>query len=279
MAKILVVGCGDLGSEVIRLLANAGHDLFGVRRSAKALPNKRAAIQADVTNLSSLSSLEMLFPNVVIYCVSANAQTDDSYKAQYVDGLSNVLLTQKQNKALQHVFFVSSTRVYGQATDIVLNESIPAMPNDFGGKRLLEAESLLKALPCGGTAIRLAGIYGPGRLYLVNMAKDLSRWPKTNKWTNRIHRDDAAGFITFLCQKVLAGDEVSDCYIGADDQPSKQYEVLSWLAQQMDVPVPNGIDALPSGGKRLSNQRLHDVGFQLTYPNYQQGYQEVLKDV
>lgn len=279
MAKILVVGCGDLGSEVIGLLANAGHDLFGVRRSEKSLPNNQSAIQADVTNLSSLKSLETLFPNIVIYCVAANAPTDESYKAHYVDGLSNVLLTQHQNKSLQHVFFVSSTRVYGQVTEEVLNESMPAMPNDFGGRRLLEAESLLKTLPCGGTAVRLAGIYGPGRLYLVNMAKDLSRWPKTNKWTNRIHRDDAAGFITFLCQKVLAGDEVSDCYIGADDQPSKQYEVLSWLAKQMDLPVINEIAALPSGGKRLNNQRLHDVGFQLTYANYQQGYQEVLKDV
>jgi len=32
------------------------------------------------------------------------------------------------------------------------------------------------------------------------------------------------------------------------------------------------------GGKRLSNQRLHDIGFQLMYKNYQDGYSEILDD-
>jgi nucleoside-diphosphate-sugar epimerase len=278
MAKVLVVGCGDLGTEIALILASSGHELVGLRVSNKQLPNNLPCIQADVTNASTLDVLERTYPNIIVYCIAANAQSDDSYREHYVDGLRNILATQVNNGQLQHVFFVSSTRVYGQKTDDVLTENDAAIPTDFGGQRLLEAESLLKGLSCGGTVIRLSGIYGPGRLYLVNMAKDPSRWPKTNKWTNRIHRDDAARFIAFLCEKVIAGVTIQDCYIGTDDTAALQYDVLGWLASRLNVEAPraNAVDAV--GGKRLSNQRMHDAGFQLTYPNYQLGYCEVLKN-
>lgn len=279
MAKVLVVGCGDLGTEIIKLLATSGHTLVGVRVSSKPLPNNLPCIQADVTQSASLKPLHVLHPDIVIYCVSASAQSDESYRAHYVDGLRHVLETQANNPYLRHVFFVSSTRVYGQLTNDLLNESDPALPNDYGGKRLLEAESLLKELACGTTVIRLTGIYGPGRLYMINLAKDTFRWPKVNRWTNRIHRDDAARFIAFLCEKVISGQIIQDYYIGTDDMPVLQFEVLSWIAQQLNIdattmPVQGLVE-----GKRLSNQRMHDEGFQLKYPNYQCGYSELIKDV
>ena len=278
MAQVLIIGCGDLGGKVAQLLSDVGHTVTGVRLSDKPIAESVERIQADVTKAPSLVSLEQLSPDIVIYCVAANAQTDDSYRMHYVDGLRNVLNTQSENANLQHVFFVSSTRVYGQETKSLLNESMPAMPSDFGGVRLLEAEQLLKELPCGNTAIRLSGIYGSGRQYLINLAKAPERWPKSNKWTNRIHRDDAARLITFLCEQVNAGNTIADCYIGTDDMPTLQYDVLRWLATQLDVKQPNVHLGDDVGGKRLSNQRLHDVGFQLQYKNYQVGYSEVLKN-
>lgn len=278
MAKVLIVGCGDLGSEIVKLLASSGHELVGIRVSSKPLPNNLPCIQANVTQPASLTPLKDINPNIVIYCVAASEQSDDSYRTHYVDGLKHVLATQASNPHLQHVFFVSSTRVYGQVTNEVLNESMPALTNDYGGKRLLEAESLLKELSCSSTTVRLSGIYGPGRLYMINMAKDSNRWPQVNRWTNRIHRDDAARFIAFLCEKAIAGETIQDCYIGTDDMPALQYDVLHWLARQLNIDVPAVSVGDLVEGKQLSNQRMHDEGFQLTYPNYQLGYSELLKD-
>lgn len=279
MAKVLVVGCGDLGGEIARLLDDTGHEVIGVRASNKSLSANIQVIQADVTHPTVLSVLENLKPEVLIYCVAAGTQTDESYKTVYVDGLKNVLATQASNHRLLHVFFVSSSRVYGETCGEVLNENTPAIPADFGGKRLLEAESLLKHLPCKATSMRLSGIYGRGRLYLANLAKDPGRWPRQNSWSNRIHRDDAACFIVFLCEKVLNKEPVEDCYIVTDDRPTQQYEVLIWLAREQgfdiaDVNVPSA-----HGGKRLSNQRLRDTGFQLHYPDYQAGYRHVLQSL
>jgi len=231
-------------------------------------------IAADVTRPSSLTQLQSLEPEFIIYCVSASAQTDDAYQAAYVSGLHNVLETQRNNTRLRHVFFVSSTRVYGQDTDTVLNEAMPALPADFGGKRLLEAEQLLAGLGCGNTVLRLSGIYGPGRLRMLNLARSPENWPKQNTWSNRIHRDDAAAFTVFLITQILAGKQVKSCYIVTDCKPVPQYEVLDWLATAMRTARPEPLAV--SGGKRLGNQAMLETGFKLQYPDYQAGYRTLL---
>jgi nucleoside-diphosphate-sugar epimerase len=280
MAKILIVGCGDLGTAIAMRLQKA-HQVIGLRRSQKMTAGMQT-IQADVTQPATLTQLENLNPNIVIYCVSADAQTDASYQAQYITGLKNILTMQASNSVLQHLFFVSSTRLYGQKTLDIIDETTQPIPNDFGGGRLLEAEDLLKDMQVKSkqwrsTSMRLSGIYGNGRLYLANMAKDPARWPAENNWSNRIHRDDAADFIAFLVEKVLSQQIIDDTYIVTDDMPTQQYEVLQWLAVQQEVDV-SSIKMPPiSGGKRLSNKRLHGTGFQLRYPNYQVGYSQILK--
>ena len=279
MAKILIIGCGDLGTAIATRLFDAGHALIGVRKSSQLLPHGMQTIQADVTQANTLDALQNLKPNMLIYCVSAGGATDALYQAAYVQGLKNVLATQANNHALRHVFFVSSTRVYGQVTDQLLDESIPAIPADFGGERLLEAENVLNDLSCTSTKLRLSGIYGTGRLYLANMAKDMTKWPQDNHYSNRIHRDDAASFIAFLAQKVANNHIVADCYIVTDDMPTPQYEVLTWLANQQKIDT-SAIKIPPTkGGKRLSNQRLRETGFVLRYPNYQAGYREILQNL
>ena len=276
MAKVLIIGCGDLGAAIATRLRFA-HEVIGVRVSDKLLPNSMQTIQADATKPNTLTILNSLAPNVVIYCVSAGGASDEQYQAAYVTGLKNVLATQAHNPHLQHVFFVSSTRVYGQVTNEVLDEHTPAQPADFGGERLLEAENALKALPCKSTSMRLSGIYGEGRLYLVNMSKDVNKWPQENNWSNRIHRDDAAAFIAQMVEKSLQQNPIADCYIVTDNQPTQQYDVLKWLASQQGMDVSH-IQSLPvTGGKRLSNQRMRDTGYQMQYADYQAGYAHILQ--
>ena len=278
MTQVLIVGCGDLGGAVAKLLAKSGIQTTGVRRSTGGTDT----IQADVTQPASLEVLKLVKPEVLIYCVAANGQTDEQYKAHYVDGLQHVLATQAQNSKLKHVFFVSSSRVYGQVTDKLLDESVVAVPADFGGVRLLEAEGLLNTLVCNTTVLRLSGIYGEGRLRMINLAQLPAGWPAQNSWSNRIHRDDAAAFMVFLVQQVLAGKNIEDCYIVTDSMPVPQHEVLLWLADRLGIEVPSHIathSAPPiEGGKRLSNQTMLATGFLLQYPHYKAGYRALLDE-
>lgn len=278
MAKILIVGCGDLGAAIAERLVDKEHEVIGLRRSLHISPLMQM-IEGDVTDTSSLQGLVGLMPEIVIYCVAASAQTDAAYQAQYVNGLKNILASQSRNQQLQHVFFVSSTRVYGQETTSLLDENISALPSDFGGERLLEAEHLLNTLPCSTTALRLSGIYGPGRLRMINLAKTPQQWPSQNSWSNRIHRDDAAKFIVFLVERILTQQVIAPCYIVTDSKPVTQYEVLTWLTKKMQLALPANNSAEAQGGKRLSNQLMLSSGYQLQYPDFSVGYQALLDEI
>jgi nucleoside-diphosphate-sugar epimerase len=270
---VLIIGCGDLGFAVARQLNQHNIQVTGVKRSQVDTPGI-TVIYADVTKPSSLTSLVDLKPQIILYCVAAGGQTDAQYKAIYVDGLDNVLKTQVSNAGLKQVFFVSSTRVYGQQADQLLDETVKPMPSDFGGERLLQAEQLLTAGAKSGyqsTVLRLSGVYGPGRLRMIRMA-ETEQWPEHDSWSNRIHRDDAAAFICYLMQKVLAGESILSQYIVTDNQPVRQYEVLGWIAKKLGKPsITSRIEASLSG-KRLDNVAMRASGYQMQYPDYQAGY-------
>ncbi|MGZ8270757.1 MAG: NAD-dependent epimerase/dehydratase family protein [Methylophilus sp.] len=277
MAKILLVGCGALGTAVALNLYHAGHEVVGIRKSLKPLPCNMKTIQADVTVSDVVSVLAVTQPQIVIYCIAATAQNDENYYLHYVAGLKYVLESQLHNTRLERVFFVSSTRVYGKTTDALVDESTSAIAIDFGGCRLLEAEQLLTNLKCDYTILRLSGIYGAGRLYLLNMAKDIQRWPKENHWSNRIHEEDAARFVSYLVDRHFSNQKLASCYLVTDDMPTEQYVVLMWLAKKLKVDVESVEVPHVNGGKRLINYRMRETGFVLKYPTYVQGYRELLQ--
>lgn len=273
--RVLIAGCGDLGNAVAERLLDRGFEVSGLRRSIPTITRRYQLIAADVTNPASLHEVASLAPEVLIYSVAATEQSDENYRLQYVQGLSDILQALAGVTTLKHVFFVSSTRVYGQQTEEILDESVIPKPADFGGERLLEAERLLLSLHIPATVLRLSGIYGPGRTRMLRLAQVPGSWPEVNVWTNRIHRDDAAGFITCLTQQVLQGVPVQPCYIVSDSLPVAQYEVLSWLARQIGVEA-NLASRAVSGGKRLSNHLMLASGYVLQYPDYRSGYATLL---
>jgi len=274
--KVLIAGCGDVGSYLGQLLVAKDYAVIGLRRGEAALPPGMQALRADVTQPDSLKGLASLAPEILVYCVAAGAHTDESYRAQYVDGLRNVLAALSASASLRHVIFTSSTGVYGQQGDALMDETTIPIPSDFSGERMLQAEALLKSLACTGTVMRLSGIYGPGRNRMINLARDVQRWPQSNAWTNRIHRNDAANAIAHIIARVNNHLPVEDCYLVTDSKPVAQYEVLQWIAGQIEVATQGVEVPAVKGGKRLSNQRLLATGFELKYPDYISGYSSLL---
>lgn len=275
--RVLMVGCGDLGIATGTRLQQAGFTVAGARRNTQALPAAFTAIAADITRPETLTGLAAFKPDILVYAVAANGRDDAAYQAAYVDGLRNTLTALKPC-ALQHALFVSSTRVYGESNGHWCDEQGDPQPADFGGKRLWQAEQSLKQAGCPNTALRLSGIYGPGRRRMLTLATEPSRWPADNRWTNRIHRDDAAAFIVHLVHRIAAGKPIEACYNVSDDMPTPQHEVLHWLAAAQGVDVSAHKKPAVAGGKRVSNRRLHDSGFVLAYPSYQHGYKALLDD-
>ncbi|MCB5183663.1 NAD-dependent epimerase/dehydratase family protein [Methylobacillus gramineus] len=274
MSHVLIAGCGDLGLDLLRRLRANAFEVTGLRRSLQSLPEGAQLLQADVTEPEGLSALAALKVDILVYCVAATEHSDEGYRASYVDGLRNVLQA-LDPVTLKHVFFVSSTSVYGQETDQLLDENSPTLASEFSGKRMLEAEALLQDYP--STILRFSGIYGPGRRRMIELAQDPKRWPARNGWTNRIHRDDGAAFILFLIEKLQSQQTVERMYLVTDKEPLPLYELLTWLAKQQQVDIPSLEIPAVAGNKRLDNQRMLASGYRFIYPDYRAGYSALLR--
>ena len=226
-----------------------------------------------------------------------------------MDGLSNVLDAALLSGApVRRVLFVSSTAVYGDAGGGWVDESTTPEPVGFSGRIIREAEELLTRRLDGTrispVVLRLGGIYGPGRTRLIDQVRSGSAVvPTESRFTNRIHRDDAAAAVVHLCTMESAPAPV---YLGVDDEPAELGVVLRFLAAELELPEPpsgtvkpgsqTGRDAAggqaaaasgpkasgePSrgGNKRCSNALLRSTGFEFTYPSFREGYRAILAGV
>lgn len=274
MAKILIVGCGDIGARLATELVQAGHAVTGLRRSAFSVPGVQT-LCADVTEPASLH-----FPpglDYVFIILSPGESGAAAYRRVYLDGTRHVLQA-LAGQDLRRIFWISSSSVYAQDDGSWVDEDSVTDPVSASAKILLETEALVGSCEWSATVLRFSGIYGPGRLNLL-------RWVETGRpvqaqpvlWTNRIHVEDCAGLLFFLCTQDLSGIKLAACYIGTDDQPATQQEVLNYVADARALPHVIG-EVRPQAGsnKRLSNRRISALGYKFRFPGYREGYQAVI---
>jgi nucleoside-diphosphate-sugar epimerase len=275
--KVLIAGCGDLGTETGLRLVAAGHEVVGLRRRTELLPGSLGPLAGDLTDALPPLPADV---DAVVFAATAGGRSEDSYRALYLDGLLRVLAgLERVGARPSRVLFVSSTAVYGVEDGRWVDESTPTDPTSATGQVLVEAEEALAASAFPSISLRLAGIYGPGRTRLLDLVRrGDARLPDPPVHTNRIHRDDAAAAIVHL---LLAVEAPAGCYVGVDHDPAERGEVLRFLADELGVPQPPaagpGEGRRGRGGdKRCRNDRLVATGFRFTFPTYREGYREVL---
>src|SRR3546814_3336601 len=129
--------------------------------------------------------------------------------------------------------------------------------SDLNGEILLEAENRLRqSLGHKAVALRLSGLYGPGRTQLLNRLRQAQApvIQEPPQWTNRMHIEDAAR----ACAHLLMLDEAQPCYMGSDDRPMPMAQLYDALADMLGAPQPARTSApqTEAAGKRLCNARL-----------------------
>jgi nucleoside-diphosphate-sugar epimerase len=274
--RVLIAGCGYVGSALAQRLAADGAQVFGLARRPVGLPPGVEPLAADLGDPATLEALPEGL-ELVFYAASSDARDPAAYERAYVLGVSNLLARLASYQTPRRFFLVSSTSVYGQHQGEWVDEESPTTPARFTGRALLEGERLVLEAPFPTTVVRFGGIYGPGRTSLVDRVRaGQARW-RPDHYTNRIHRDDCAGAL-----RHLAGlDAPAQLYLGVDDEPALERDVLFWLADRLgseSLPVAGpreGTRAGP-GSKRCSNARLRAVGYRFRYPSFRQGYGDLL---
>lgn len=280
MARVLIAGCGDVGTELGVRLAEEGHTVWGLRRHCDTLPPILHPFSADLTQPDTLHSLPPAL-DVVFYTAAPSGSSADTYHATYVDGIRHLLAAlETQGHAVRRFMFTSSTGVYGQTSGEWVDETSPTEPEHFSGKELLLGEQLVLHSAFPGTVVRLAGIYGPGRTRLIDSVRQGTAVCPDGPpvYTNRIHRDDCAGVVRHVMQ-LARPDQL---YIGVDNEPADQCEVFRWLALQLGLPPPRRAPATAShrplrSNKRCSNRNLRAAGYVFRYPTFREGYAALLR--
>lgn len=276
MTTILIIGCGAIGQALGDTLTQQGHQVIGLRRHPPTTPSSFKFIAADISSQAAINQLDLAV-DLVFFIVSADGRTEQSYRDVYQHGLSNAL-----NKWHDVPWFlVSSTSVYGQTQGEWVDEDSPTQPLNITSQLIVQAEQQVRAAHPLNVVVRFSGIYGPGREYLLRMAKqtpDIQQSPPY--YTNRIHQQDCVGVLAFLCQQRLAGCVLDSCYVASDLDPAPLWDVISWLSAHLDCPPPQAksIDPKAESNKRCSSRRLQALGYSFLYAGYRDGYLPLINE-
>jgi nucleoside-diphosphate-sugar epimerase len=284
-SSVLIVGCGDVGIRTGLLLFEQDWRVTGVRRDPAKLPAGFAGQAANYTQPGSLDFMAQLQPDFVLATFNPADRSIAGYKAGFRTAMGNLLAGLGQHRPC-HILMASSTRVFAEANGGWVDEGSALATDDHWALEIIAAEQQLLASGLAGSVVRFAGIYGvPGGRLLSRMRRGELCPPAPVSYTNRIHRDDCAGFLAHLLRLAAAGETLLPIYIGVDDLPAPRYEVESWLAREMGLgdqlagPPASGDDPTrhnTAGHKRCRNSALHDSGYQLIYPDYKSGYRALL---
>lgn len=280
--RALIIGCGYVGTALGARLVQLGHEVVGVRRSGEPEQGLQI-ISADITQPAEWAKIDAAF-DWVVNLVSSNKGGVDEYRQVYLEGNRN-LVNWAAGRGLKKIVYASSTSVYAQKDGSAVKESSPTEPATDTAKVLVEAEKILlqaaPALTC--VILRVAGIYGPERGHLFKQyLKNEAKIPgKGERIINMIHRDDLVEVIIAALKNGRAGE----IYNAVDDEPVAMINFYRWLAETLgkwmppfaaEEEEPERKRAVTS--KKVQNRKMKiELGVQLKYPTYRQGYTVEIK--
>lgn len=281
--SLLIIGCGAIGNAIAaQNSAESGWLIHGARRSIDKLAPEISGFSADYTDAAAVQQLlSDCVADYLLLTLTPREYSSEAYQHAYVSGVRNVLAAIRQPP--KRIVFVSSTSVYGQHNDELVDEASDTSPTGFSGQTMLQCEQMLADSAFPSTSIRCGGIYSLESTRLIEVVR-AGRFSSSNHFTNRIHRYDCAAAIMHLLNMDALGQAVHACYLGVDSEPVRKQDVERWLAAQLDIDYPesNRDDNDEPGSrrkvasKRCSNQRLLDSGFQFRFPGYRDGYQQII---
>jgi nucleoside-diphosphate-sugar epimerase len=273
----LIVGCGYLGRRVAALWLSQGSRVWGLTRSQERARELAAlGIHPLIGDVSMPDSIPELPPvETLFWAVGFDRTAGSTPRDVHLLGLGRIL---DRLPPRPRTILSSSTGVWGNDDGAVVNESTPAHPSREAGVVLLEAEALVQSrVGDRGTALRFAGLYGPGRLpRLEDLRAGRPIAADPDSWLNLIHVDDAAQVVS----AVTAAPAARSLYVVSDGVPVRRRDWYAHLARQSGSPPPTwDTTATRTRGadKRVDPGLLfHDIPLKLAYPDSFKGIDAIL---
>lgn len=291
--SVIIFGCGYVGAALATSLVEAGVRVGALTRNAeKAVQLKRQGLsEVVVENLHESAWHQKISGSydAVVNCVSSAGGGLGGYRQSYIEGQRRIIEWTRR-KTIQSYIYTGSTSVYPQDGGLTVDETADTSTASPTGQLLLDSEQVLADASESLNAwyiLRLAGIYGPGRHYLMDLLKSGETIiPGVGDYfLNLIHRDDIVSAICALLAQTSSLK--SGIYNLADNAPSTKEELVQWLAERLNKPLPkfdpNQVSPrLKRRGGRMPSRKISNHKFCNTfdwrpaYPDFRTGYEELL---
>ncbi len=282
MNEIVIIVFGYVGTRLARQYQDRGAPVLGLvqtqagveRLAAAGIAARRLDLAAD-----DLSGLPLAGAWVFHLAPPPGQGREDPHTRRLVDAFTRAGQPRR-------VVYISTTGVYGDCRGAWVDETWPARPGVDRSHRRWDAEQTVRrwAEASGGELVilRVAGIYGPGRLPLERLRQGVPMVrAQESPYSNRIHVDD----LVSACALAMERGRPGAIYNACDDSPSTMTDYFLAIADAAGLPRPPLIPLAEAGGqvsaamlsyltesRRLSNRKLREeLGLELRYPSLAQG--------
>ncbi len=290
MDRVLIVGCGDIGRRVARLWGARGLAVCGLARAPRTAARLArfgiVPVAGDLDDRATLRGLPTRGALVYYFAPPPAEGVADPRARAFADSVS-------PGDEPEKLVLVSTTAVYGDLKGGWATEETPAAPRTDRGKRRLDAENVLlgwgRARGVPVVVLRVAGIYGPGRLPVEPIRRGAPVLDEADSpYTNRIHAEDLARVCVAAAERGPGGR----IYNVSDGVPGTITQYFYAVADRLGLPRPPAVgleesrkvlspallDYL-SESRRVDNRRMRDeLGVALLYPTLAAGIEASLED-
>jgi len=282
---MLILGCGYIGKRVARQYLDRGERVLGLVRSAEsaaALGQDGIPARALDIQTGSLAAVAPEGQRVFHFAPPPGHGTEDL--------LTRRLLSEfAQQGHPRRLVYIGTTGVYGDCGGAWVDETRLPRPAVDRARRRWDAEQTLRrwSVDSGGELLilRVAGIYGPGRLPLERIRRGLPLVrEEESPYSNRIHADD----LVRICVAAMERGTDGAVYNVCDGNPSTMTDYFFQVADFAGLPRPPTISLEDAEGRlspgmmsymresrRLSNRKLLDeLGVVLQYSTLEAGLRD-----
>jgi nucleoside-diphosphate-sugar epimerase len=277
--RLLIVGCGDVGMRVLKLLGQRWQVLALTSSAARVAELRAAGARPLIGNLDQPATLTRLagLADAVLHLAPPPASGPEDSRS------ANLLQALGRKAPPRAVVYASTTGVYGDCGGARFDESRPTAPATDRARRRVDAEQRLRRFGAefgvAVTLLRIPGIYagdrvgGHPRERLARGTPVLRR--EDDVFTNHIHADDLARACALALTRGLTQRVIHVC----DDSEMLMGDYFDLAADLCDLPRPPRVDraeaqqlmsamqlSFMSESRRLINTRLKtELGLRLRY--------------
>ena len=282
---VLIVGCGDVGQRVVRLLQGRWRVLALTSSPARVPALRALGVRPLVGNLDDAATLGRLagLADAVLHLAPPPGHgADDPRTAALLHALA-------RSPRVRRIVYGSTSGVYGDAGGARFDETRAAAPASDRARRRVDAEAGLRLhgrrFGVAVTILRIPGIYAPDRPGGHPRERVARGTPvlraEDDVYTNHIHADDLAR----ACIAALHRGLPQRIVHASDDTEMRMGDYFELAAGLCGLPPPPRITreeararmspvqmSFLSESRRLDNGRLkRELRLRLRYPTVREG--------